>query len=264
MKPELSIILPSIRPERLPKVYSSILNSTKRSFEVIVVGPYPLPAELEQYRNIKYVRDFGSPVRAHNIGLLLCEAPIISWMADDGLMLPGAIDSHMDLMESLGSDEKNIVVAKYYEGEENSIERETLQPDSYFKIINTPAASPFFPADWWIFNVGYMYRKFAYALGGWDASYEGTWVAHTDMAIRAQAVGANVVMAPNPRDVADHMPGSTGDHQPIYECQTFHDVPLINKRYRQPNWQKENKMTLRIMNWKDVPQVWTRRFKDEE
>ena len=264
MKPDLSIILPSIRPNRLPAVYESILNSTSRKFEIIVVGPYPLPPELEQHKNIKYVRDFGSPVRAHNIGLLLCEAQIITWMADDGLMLPGAIDEHLDLLESLGPDEKNVVVAKYYEGEVGSVERQTLQPDSYFKISHTPAASPYFPSDWWIFNIAYMHKKFAYALGGWDASYEGTWVAHTDMAIRAQAVGAKVVMAPGPQAVADHMPGSTGDHQPIYECQTFHDVPLINQRFRRADWKKHNSMTVKIMNWKEVPQVWERRFKNEE
>ena len=263
MKPELSIILPSIRPERLEGLYNSVLESTKRNFEIIIVSPYPLPTELEKYKNIKYVRDFGTPTRAHNIGLLMCEAPIITWIADDGLMFEGAMDKHMDLMESLGPDERNVVVAKYFEGQVGSKERQTLQPDSYFKVINTPAASPFFPVDWWLFNIAYLHRKFAYALGGWDCAYEGTWVAHTDMAIRAQAVGANVVMSDVPRDVADHMPGETGDHQPIYECQTFHDVPLINQRYRRPDWKEANKMTLRIMNWKDIPQVWERRFKDE-
>ncbi len=261
MKPELSIILPSIRPERLPKVYESILKSTSVNFELIIVGPYPLPEALEKYKNIKYVRDFGNPSRAHNIGLLLCEAEIITWMADDGIMIEGAIDSHLDLLKSLGGDEKNIVVAKYYEGQVGSKERNTLQPDSYFKIINTPAASPFFPASWWVFNVAYLYRKFAYALGGWDASFEGTWVSHTDMAIRAQMAGANVVMAEEPRDVADHMPGDSGDHKPIYECQTFHDVPLMNKKYRRKDWLKVNNPAIKIMNWKDVPSVWERRFK---
>jgi len=261
MKPELSIIVPSIRPERLPKVYDSILKSTSVKFELIVVGPYPLPPELEKYKNIKYVRDFGNPSRAHNIGLLLCEAPIITWMADDGIMLEGAIDSHLDLLKSLGPNENNIVVAKYYEGQVGSKEREILQPDSYFKIINTPAASPYFPADWWLFNIAYMYKKFAYALGGWDASYEGTWVSHTDLAIRAQMVGANIVMAEKPQAVADHMPGDSGDHKPISECQTLHDVPLINKRYRRSDWLKANKAVLKIMNWKDAPSVWKRRFK---
>ena len=263
MKPELSIILPSIRPGRLEAVYDSILKSTTRNFEIIIVSPYPLPSALEKYKNIKYMRDFGSPVRAHNIGLLMCEAPIITWMADDGLMIPDAIDAHMDLLESMGPNEKNVVVAKYYEGEIGSEERETLQPDAYFRIANTPAFSPFFPSEWWLFNIAYLHRKFAYVLGGWDCLYEGTWVAHTDMAIRAQAVGAVVAMAKEPQALTDHMPGSTGDHKPIYECQTFHDEPRIQQKYRRPDWRKVNNMTLKIMNWKDAPQVWERRFKNE-
>ena len=71
MNPELSIILPSIRPERLQKVYDSILKSTSAEFELIIISPYPLPESLEKYKNIKYVRDFGNPTRCHNIGLLL-------------------------------------------------------------------------------------------------------------------------------------------------------------------------------------------------
>ena len=90
-----------------------ILKSTSAEFELIIISPYPLPESLEKYKNIKYVRDFGNPTRCHNIGLLLCEAEIITWMADDGIMIEGAIDSHLELLKSLGDDKKNIVVTKY-------------------------------------------------------------------------------------------------------------------------------------------------------
>ena len=73
MKPELSIILPSIRTERLEKLYDSILTSTSRTFELVIVGPYPLPEKLRDLKNVKYVKDFGSPVRASNIAASLCE-----------------------------------------------------------------------------------------------------------------------------------------------------------------------------------------------
>ena len=41
MKPDLSIILPSIRPHLLKDVYDSILESTSRDFEILVhpLGP---------------------------------------------------------------------------------------------------------------------------------------------------------------------------------------------------------------------------------
>ena len=47
MTPEISIILPSIRTERLEKLYDSILASTKRTFELVIVGPYALPDKLK-------------------------------------------------------------------------------------------------------------------------------------------------------------------------------------------------------------------------
>jgi glycosyltransferase involved in cell wall biosynthesis len=260
MNPELSIILPSIRPKLLKGVYDSILKSTNKNFELIIVSPYPLPEDLLEYKNIKYVRDFGSPVRAHNIALLLCEADIITWTADDCIMLENSIDEHLDLLSDMGEDRKNVVVAKYFEGQKGSKERDSLQTDQYFKICNTPASSPFLPHEWWLFNVGYMYRKFAYALGGWDCEYEGTWVAHTDMAIRAQEAGATVKMAPTPQCKVDHMPGKTGDHGPIYECQTFHDEPAIQKKYRNAHWRKDIILRKKIMNWKDAQTVWDRRF----
>ena len=63
-KPEISLILPSIRTERLEKLYETILTSTKRTFELVICGPNPLPEALKELRNVKYVKDYGSPVRA--------------------------------------------------------------------------------------------------------------------------------------------------------------------------------------------------------
>ena len=73
-KPEISIILPGIRPYNWSKLYDSIVKSTTRRFELIVVGPYRPPDMLQNdIYNFKYVKDYGSPMRASNIGALLCE-----------------------------------------------------------------------------------------------------------------------------------------------------------------------------------------------
>ena len=260
-KPEISVILPSIRPKLLPAFYDSLCKSTTRQFELIVVGPYPLPQELEQYKNIKYARDFGNPTRAQNIALLLSEGRIVTWQADDAIMLPGAVDKHVDLLDEMGNGLKNVVIAKYQEGQIGSAAREKMHPDSYFTVDTTPAASPYLPANLWLFNVAFMHREFLEALGGFDAAYEGTWVSQTDLAIRAQAAGATVKMSGLPCMVCDHMPGSTGDHQPIEECQTFYDQPRIQKMYGNPTWQQTIKLDAQIMNWKLAQTIWTRRFK---
>lgn len=261
-KPEISVILPSIRPDRLSDFYKSLQKATKKRFELVIVSPYPLPQDLEKFKNIKYARDFGNPSRAQNIALLLCEAPIVTWQADDAIMIEDAIDQHVDMLESMGPDIKNVVVAKYREGQVGSEDREKLHADHYFMVDGSPASSPYIPSNFWLFNVAFMHREFLEALGGFDAKFEGTWSSQTDLAIRAQAVGANVKMSGIPCMICDHMPGSSGDHKPIYECQTFHDEPLLQRSYRDPEWHQKINPSPGIMNWKSTPQVWSRRFTD--
>jgi len=260
-KPEISLILPSIRPDRLEGLYESILKSTNRSFELIVAGPYPLPPALQDIKNIKYVKDYGSPVRASNVAASLCEGEVYTWLADDCIMFEDSLDKCMDIFYEMGDSKNNVLVAKYFEGEMGSQERTSLQPDSYFKIINTPASSPHLPKDWWLFNIAFMRASFFEKLGGWDASYEGTWASHADMAIRAQFAGANVKMADVPLFVCDHMPGGTADHMPIFICQHQHDEPLLHQRYRDPQWTLNLPHRMKIDNWKNAPIIWKRRFK---
>ena len=261
MKPEISLILPSIRTERLPKLYESILKSTKQTFELVICGPHPLPAELKDVRNIKYIKDYGSPVRASNIAATFCEGKVYSWLADDCLFFENSLDACIAEFHEMGPAKNNVLVAKYYEGQEGTSERDTLQPDSYFKVSHTPAASPHLPADWWLFNIGFMHADFFNSLGGWDCEYEGTWASHADMAIRAQYIGANVQMAQIPLFACDHMPGGTGDHMPIFICQHQHDEPLLHSKYRDPNWTMTVKPKIKLDNWKKAPAVWERRFK---
>ena len=178
-KPEISLILPSIRTERLPKLYESILSSTSRDFELIVCGPNPLPEELKEEKNVKYVKDYGSPVRASNIAASLCEGEIYTWLADDCLFFENSLDTCIEAYYNMGAAKNNVLVAKYFEGQSGSLERSTLQPDSYFRII----------------------------------------------------------------------------------CQHEHDEPLLQQRYRDPNWTVNINPKLKLENWKNAPAVWKRRFK---
>ncbi len=160
MNPEISLILPSIRTERLEKLYESLLTSTKRSFELIICGPNPLPDSLRDLRHVKYVKDYGSPVRASNIAASLCEGKVYTWLADDCLFFENSLDQCMDEFYNMGTAQNNVLVAKYYEGQEGSQERQTLQPDTYFKLSNTPASSPHIPVEWWLFNIAFMHADF--------------------------------------------------------------------------------------------------------
>lgn len=262
-KPEISLILPAIRRENWDKVYDSIQSSTKRNFELVICGPYPLTDRLQNSPNVKYVKDYGSPSRASNIAAELCEGKLITWIGDDALLLPEALDKNIDLlysMESINTDQnnyKNVVVAKYYEGKSGS--HKPLQPDEYFKINGADCTkSQFISNDWWIFNVAIMYSQFFEELGGWDCNFEHLAMANIDIAVRSQFLGANVKMSDHPLLDCDH---GQSDHGPIEIGQITHDEPLFQSRYRNPNW-VNNEMKLDIKNWKNAPSIWTRRFKE--
>ncbi|HRH55165.1 MAG TPA: hypothetical protein PLN38_17670, partial [Chitinophagales bacterium] len=231
MTVEISIVVPSIRTENLNKVYDSICQSTKREFELIVAGPYALPERLQTLKNVKYVKELGSPVRASQIASTLCEGKLFTHIADDGMLLPNALDESIDLLYKMGEDKKNVVVAKYFEGVNGT--NKPLQPDNYFKLNGSDWTSSPYIGDWWLFNVCVMYTEFFDELGGWDCSYEGTFYAHADLAVRAQFYGANVKMCDIPFADCDH---EQTDHAPIEYAQVGHDKPLFLGKYRDPSW----------------------------
>ena len=255
-KPEISIILPSIRVDRLPGVYESIQKSTKRSFELIVVGPYNIPDSLLDKRNIKYARDFGSPVRASNIGAELCEGNLITWHADDGLYLENALDIAIDTLYGMGPDEKNVVIAKYFEGAGYS--GKDAHGDDYYKLCNSYPRSAHIPTDWWIFNVAFMHRSFFEKLGAWDCVYQACPTAHADFAVRAQYHGAVVKMSSVPISNCDHIADpAVGDHGPIVDAQFSDDYPIYIQRYSTPL----TPINVDISNWKKSQPIWRKRFK---
>ena len=260
MKPEISILLPSIRNDRLPAFYSSIAASTKRSFELIVVGPHNLPGMLLGAMNVKHVRDFGSPNRAQCIALSLAEGDIVTWLTDDAMLLPGAIDAHIELLRVMGNDCRNVIVGRYREGSSDH-ERALVHPDVYFQVVGSPASSSHITDGTWLFNVAFVHRQIFDDLGGFDPRFEGTWCAHTDLAIRAQElIHAHVQMSGIELMVCDHMPGTSGDHRPIHECQLGHDEPLIQSIYRDPDWKSKRKAYIDPSSWKSEQTIWNRRF----
>jgi len=259
-KLEITIILPAIRKEKWEALYESIKKSTTRKFELIICSPYSLPENLQQEKNVKYVKDWGSPVRASNIAALLCEGKLVTWAADDATFFENSLDKNIDILYSMGEDEKNVVLCKYNEGDNPSDVHIHMNP-AYYKLNNGSYYSPFLNDNWLIFNVGIMYRSFFEFLGGWDSDYQGTAMSHNDFAVRAQFFGAKTNLTNVPLFKCEHMPGSSGDHAPIFECQHGHDEPLYLSTYRNKDWFLKNHRLDMMNDWKKVEMVWNRRFK---
>lgn len=259
-KPELSIILPAIRVEKWDHLYDTICASTSRSFELIICGPYALTEKLQTARNVKYVKDFGSPTRASAIAMMLAEGKLITWICDDAVLLPGALDAAIDELYAMGDDTKNVVLTKYLEGMNGT--QKVNQPDYYYLIngregFRPCTYSPHLPDDWLIFNTAIMYRSFFEELGGLDCNYEHAAMADTDFAIRAQMMGANVHLTQVTLYDCDH---GQDDHKPIEIAQLQFDEPRIQAKYRNLEWRANLQTVIRADNWKNFPTIWSRRF----
>jgi len=239
----LSIILPSIRPHNLDKLYHSIICDC---FELIIISPYDLPDCLKQYKNIKYVRDFGSPVRASQIGATLAEGKYITWMADDGVY----INSLDNIIKMLNNDDntKNVVCCKYTEGDG------IVHNDNYYLLQNAYPYVSCVKSNWWIFNLGIMHTSYFNSLGGWDCSFETTALSHADLALRAQLDNASVNMLQTVLIECTHMPNITGDHAPVHYAHTEHDANFYSIKNQHPQ------IKIDINNWKNSPKIWSRRF----
>ena len=255
---DLSVCLAAIRKENWPRLYNSIVESVKDySFELIFCGPHEnLPDELKDLNNVSCIQDFGPPTRCQQISMLGAVGRYITWAADDGWFLPNKLFDCIEFLDSQ-EEEKKCVVTQYIEGGVHALG----DPKSGMYCMNFHDAirSPFYPNHFLIFNSVVLPTQYFKDLGGFDCKYEVCPMAHADFGARAQLDGIKTTLA----DVVfecTQFPGTSGDHAPVHYAQLEHDQPLYAKIWRSPECR--NRIKIDINNWKQAPEVWTRRFGD--
>jgi glycosyltransferase involved in cell wall biosynthesis len=272
---DVSIILPSIRPQNLERFYSSAINACKKnSFEVVVVSPYELPNALQKVSNVKYVRSFASPTVASQVGTMLCNSKFLYNTTDDGLIQEGAIDDAVDTFNSLASqtpesEAQKIIVNMIYE--EGVLHPDTLEPleshnsfhppEYWLAHYHGPLRLPGIRSDWAMCMHFFMLTEYYYYMGGYDCRFEYSNHAIHDLMFRCQAFGSQVVPLSRTAYKCSHLPERTGDHGPIHDAQTGPDTQLFNSIYGK-QFAAQERFRLSYRNWKSQPDVWTRRFKD--
>ena len=255
MSVDISILVPAIRKERWINLYKSITRTTSRRFELIIVGPYSLPEELQKVGNVKYIKDYGSPVRASQIGALIAEGKYIFWASDDGTFQDGALDKAIDCLESQENKSiKDVVISNYKEGG-------TAQTDDVLRLNIAYPASPYIPDEWYQFNVATMYTEFFREIGGYDCIFEACPIAYADISARAQRAGANVLVVNEVILDCTHMPGITGDHAPIHYAHLQADEPLYKTIYGMPDCVE--RACIDLENWRTSPRIWNRIFRSK-
>ncbi len=251
-KYKLSVICPGIRRKNWLRLYESIKESFSGEFELIFIGPEEPLHPVSHFHNVKYTRDMGTPIRAQQIGLIACEGEYVTWAADDGKFLRGALDKAFSLLEP-----NSLVMGKYYEG--NNDGDLPMQDDGYYILSNHDATRIKWTQGFYMLNVGIVSRETLLEVGGWDAeNFEVCPMAYNDLAIRLQRKGVKFIIQQEMMFKCSHLPGHAGDHGPVHDAQTMKDEPRFRSIYGTEQCLKRIKID--INNWKLSPERWARRF----
>lgn len=250
----LSIIVPTIRTDKWRQLYDSIRRSTAYDFELILIGP-SYSSELSQYSNVRFIQDYGSPVRAQQIGFCNATQKYVFGAADDCIFETEALDKSMEILENRNSM-YDVVVAKYSEGSPD------LQNDDYYKLNKAYPASKNILNEWVIFNCAMFHRRYLEFLGGFDCRLQIPAFGYADLAVRTQR---HLVAMTKNSDVEFkvkwfegkllHCEHGQSDHRPIELTHVYEDAPF----YQQLQDSYPDRISVKMDNWKDAPAVWGKR-----
>jgi glycosyltransferase involved in cell wall biosynthesis len=253
---KLSVIVPSIRSEKLITLYNSVLKSFSGNFEFIVISPYDEPENLNIFENIRWIKSFRSPIACQQIGLIESKGDWITWAADDGEYLPGALDESFRLLGEYADNYKYVVMGKYLEGENP----QKMDTNWYYILSNHDSMKlGGVPQNAWMLNCGVVSRELCIEVGGWDsARFQVCPMAYNDFAIRIQKNKAIFIIQDKIMFKCSHLPGMEGDHGPIHLAQTLFDQPIFTGLYMKPF----DRIKIDINNWEESSEVWNmRQFK---
>jgi glycosyltransferase involved in cell wall biosynthesis len=260
MNPDLSVIMPSIRPDMLIKAYQSLTEAWVYPFEMIVVSPYALPPVLEGKPEIKYIQDWGNPNRAKQIGLVNATGKYVTWGVDDGVYLPNTLN---DLYHTYGFND--VLTLKYLEGvsiEDLDKSDSIMKKDDYYNLSYHHHTLQGMPKDTKVLSFGIMPTRILKQIGGWDCeAFEGQAMADCDLAIRLTKMGHKITITPEMILVLKHVPGREGDHAPIHDSQIEVDEPAFHRMYSDHS--NHDRTIIPLNNWEKSPARWTRRFNQE-
>lgn len=263
MKKDLTIVLPSIRPQNLVKFCNSLVNSCKRnSFDLIVIGPYLPPEELMTLNNFRFIHSYSSPTVAFQQGALLANSEFIMNTSDDGLLQEDALDLAFDFFKS-GLQDKDIINMTYKEGVLDDVTLEPLNnhasyhPPEYWNAhFHDDLRLPGINKEWKLCLQFFMKLSRFVEMGGFDCQFEFSNHALHDLAFRMQANGSVIYNSKVDGYLGSHLPSYAKDHRPVHDAQKIHDSLIFNEMYSQPN----DRGAINYDNWKSQPLIWRRRF----
>ena len=247
---DLSILIPSIRTNRWETLLASIESVCKRhTWQVVFIGPFAHQPSLDKYQNVKFIEDFGSPSRAIQKGMLYIDSDLVFVTVDDCILYEDSLDLALDQYHA-ECGRQDVLLMRYKEG------GYVYTPGDYraghHQALRIPNVNP----DWLVAPQFLMNQHYFKELGGFDCRYEYNNEPVHDFMFRLQMLGNKIVPSNTHVTESTHYPGCTGDHRPIHESQLYHDYPIFVDIYTNGKVQ----MFIDYDNWKNTPEVWTRRF----
>ena len=247
---DLSIVVPSIREDKIQRLLDSIPASIKNySYEVIVVGPYKPPEEC------LYIEDLGSPSRAVQRGALLASGKFVKWSTDDGIYRPGALSEVLDLAQTI--ERHDGIIVKYTEdGPANWV---TGADDIYYTAWTHDSNKlAGIPEDYKIAPVALYHTDFFKEIGGLDCEFEHINMNTHDLAFRIQRNGGKFYFSPSVVMHCDSR-NRSDEHLPLDAAYQLNDLPKFSDLYGTPEPAKD-RINIDYESWEKSPSPW-RRFK---
>lgn len=261
MKCDLSILIPAIRVHKWYNLYNSLLNSCKKyTFELVLIGPFDLPPEMTGIKNVKFIKDFGCPTRAAQLGVSHCEGNFLYHCVDDALFFENAIDESLFFYEK-NCSAKDVINMRYRES--SNYTGVELPEEFWYAHFHEELRLPGINSSWKISLHHLMSLDYFKYLGGWDCQFEYLNHPLHDLMFRVQYDGGILYNSPIEATTCDHYPGTSGDHKPIHESQLYHDAPIFKTIYNDVN-AVNKRVIIPLDNWKQCPDIWERRFKNKK
>lgn len=251
---KLSVILPTIRLNKIETFYNSFIKSYTGEFELIVVSPFDYKPGVWSEKPCIWIKDFGSPLRAQQLGLTHTTGEYIHRSVDDSYYLPGSMDKCMNQL--IDQDYKTLVNVKFIEGE-NVTHRDMANPNFYNMEYHIQTLAAYTPFNYQVINFSIVSNKFIQELGGWDCQFETIAIGELDLSLRLQFMEAKVLLSDNIVVKCDWLPGVSGDHAPMHYG-FFHDMEKYKRIYGSLEYEK--KLIVDINNWKNSSEKWERRW----
>lgn len=264
MSIDLSIVVPSIRQFNWPNLIKDIEKSLyiysalPYSYEIIFVGPYYPPQELQKLKHIKYIQSWASPATCLQIGGLFAKGNIFVWLPDDIKLEPEALARSINLLKN--HTIKDTIILRYSEGPNFTGNQDNIE--QYWQAI-THDGLRFrqVRSHWKIAPVFMGYTKYFHKLGGIDCSLEHCNLNCIDYNFRSQLDGGQLLFSPTKVFSADWIDPSSNnkEYKSVYSAYTDNDLPKFINIW--DSFPLTREICIHYDNWQNQSNIWQRRFK---